>query len=563
MPKDLAGFKAFVMKQYPNMTKSQMEQLDAAIQAKQAEQIAGAGVPLNEVQTDPTLRSIQAQQVASGKYRSPADIKAEQQKKETEHEATGLLESTLRNYQNIPDSERTALGAKAAVPFLNKFLAPNATEYEAGLKGEAPALAKVFGGQGSGLRITQAEINSWVPYLPSVHKTEEQNRADVLKLNTILEGRFGKGNGLDPALMQQFGVGGNNSQGAKLQATTGNSDNPINGALNFLLGGAKNVAQDINAGVVANMTAPTRQRTADQAIQTAQSLEEQSLRESNPQKAALLHQQSQALLGEISRNAQSVAQTFSPDVKQNPLTRGAVAGAQVAGAAELGLWAAELVPELMNGGWGALSAVGNKTILELAGDIVNGAKSVSPRSGTLNKAVRYLTTTKGKTAKAMSEAASNATEDLNWENVVKTATEFVSNKGKPAQRALQDVLAEESPASIASPRTLSGTQGLEMRQGLGNQLPSNYFSNELAKVMSGGKSVPRNEAVNALRYAVSQELKRVAPDIKNADEMYSLISKLHGDVPTWIKRIALLEIAKHSPAKDVPVVGTLLKSIPL
>lgn len=166
-------------------------------------------------------------------------------------DAKSLIQSTLQNYQNVPADQKGQIeGLKSKVPVLNGMIAPQATEYEAGLKGEAPALAKVFGGAGSGLRITQAEINSWAPFFPSVHKTDAQNQADVQKLDTIFKGRFKEG--LDDTYLKEYGLsrdksgkavmaspggmGVNNATGGKEQLNANLPENAMNDVVNMVKG---------------------------------------------------------------------------------------------------------------------------------------------------------------------------------------------------------------------------------------------------------------------------------------------------------------------------------------
>lgn len=82
MAKSLQEFKQFVLQKYPDISKEQLNQLDDFISTQQAREIAGGGVPLEKIQTDPALRAIQAEQVKTGTY------KAEPTKEEIKGENT-------------------------------------------------------------------------------------------------------------------------------------------------------------------------------------------------------------------------------------------------------------------------------------------------------------------------------------------------------------------------------------------------------------------------------------------------------------------------------------------
>ena len=102
------------------------------------------------------------------------------------------------------------------------------------------------------------------------------------------------------------------------------------------LGGAYRTMQDIVAGMIANMTDPIRQKAAQDAFALARSIEEQATNEMDPPKRRQLLLQANTIYDNISRNAQSVADTFSDDVTQNPFLRGLEAGSEIAGAAAIG-----------------------------------------------------------------------------------------------------------------------------------------------------------------------------------------------------------------------------------
>lgn len=111
------------------------------------------------------------------------------------------FQTTLDQYNSIPEDQKGLLKPLAElsrIPVLGALLAPHATEYENAKKGLAATLAStVGGGEGSGLRISQTELDNWSNLLPSPHKTSTQNNIDIKQLNKRLEAKFGPGAGLD------------------------------------------------------------------------------------------------------------------------------------------------------------------------------------------------------------------------------------------------------------------------------------------------------------------------------------------------------------------------------
>lgn len=280
--------------------------------------------------------------------------------------AKSLIQATLQNYENVPADQKGVLeGNKAEVPLAGGILAPQAKEYESGLQGEAPALGKVFGGQGSGLRITQAEINSWMPMFPSIHKTDAQNAADVQKLDTIMKGKFGSG--LDDEYLQSFGLTRdpkgnaqlaghpltqsatpgqpngtqpptpgtptpNESGGLQIANAVGNTIKDVGGkVIDSTLSTAKNDINDIVAGIVAQHGQAGLKSAADTATQ----LETEAAQTKDLNQKKVLLRQANDLRGAISQQAGQEGANFSPDVNANPLERAAVGATQIGGVADV------------------------------------------------------------------------------------------------------------------------------------------------------------------------------------------------------------------------------------
>lgn len=275
--------------------------------------------------------------------------------KSASNTARSLMQSTLQNYQDVPaDQKGIIMGKKADIPIIGGMVAPKGAEYESGLKGEAASLGKVFGGAGSGLRITQPELNSWMPWFPSIHKTDAQNAADVQKLDNVIRGRFGQG--FDDPYLQEFGLArdknghatlasnapaatsttpgqpnGNQSAGLDVANAVGdNIKNGVGGFVKNFLGTAQNDMNDIVAGIVSQHG----QKGLDQADKTASQMEQMAQQTKDPQQKKVLLSQANTLRSAISAQAGQEGKNFSPDVNANPLLRAGVGATQVVTAAD-------------------------------------------------------------------------------------------------------------------------------------------------------------------------------------------------------------------------------------
>lgn len=109
-------------------------------------------------------------------------------------------------------------------------------------------------------------------------------------------------------------------------------NNPI---AKFLIEKGTNVAQDINAGIVGKLTEKTRTRAAQQAFDTAASIESQAANEVDPVRKKSLLQKAASLYKNVSDSASTTRGTYSEDVYQNPAIRGLEGANQIVGAANL------------------------------------------------------------------------------------------------------------------------------------------------------------------------------------------------------------------------------------
>lgn len=121
-------------------------------------------------------------------------------------EALGVTKGTI---QNLLDTFQ-ALPVYDKGPVMGRVAGANPTsqahEYESQRKAMGAALKDIAGaGAGSGVRVTQAELNAWGNLIPAPYKTPDQNKIDIISLDKQLKQKFGEG--LDPQYLKQFGAG--------------------------------------------------------------------------------------------------------------------------------------------------------------------------------------------------------------------------------------------------------------------------------------------------------------------------------------------------------------------
>ena len=99
--------------------------------------------------------------------------------------------------------------------------------------------------------------------------------------------------------------------------------NPI---VNFLLGGAMNVAQDVGTGIRSKMEQPNLQKNE----QMAKQFEDQAYSTNDMEQRKLLLQQANQIRQSISQEAGDISKSFSPDVKGDVASRSFGAASQIA-----------------------------------------------------------------------------------------------------------------------------------------------------------------------------------------------------------------------------------------
>lgn len=168
--------------------------VDPKIYNQQKDQAAGIGITADQFDTlyehdytDPT--SIQ--------YNTGAGYANRNALGEVQRQLGALID----RYNSIPEAQKGLFSTSATsqIPYLGDVLAPQAKEYENAVSGLAAQLKELAGGgQGTGLRVTQTELNRWGNLLPSPRKTDQENAYDLQTLDAEIKSAFNSPTGLNP-----------------------------------------------------------------------------------------------------------------------------------------------------------------------------------------------------------------------------------------------------------------------------------------------------------------------------------------------------------------------------
>lgn len=194
------------------------------------------------------------------------------------------------------------------------------------------------------------------------------------------------------------------------------------------------------------------------------------------------------------------------------------------------------------------------------GDVAGGAL-LEPLMTLLGVKNSGILSKKG-TNKLIENAANDATNEgikVNWNDVQQEIRDTVTGKlgnTSDVKKALNTLIAEKTPAQVGEP-SLNPNDLLTWRRqvaarGAGKGVLQNFLK---------GSDI-EDKVSSIARAVITRNLKGLAPDITTPDKVYSAYAKLHGDAPTWIKRILVGLVAKHV-GKNLPGVGGLLNDIPL
>jgi len=214
-----------------------------------------------------------------------------------------------------------------------------------------------------------------------------------------------------------------------------------------------------------------------------------------------------------------------------------------------------------------LLTIGGQKVMNKAGEILDPVVS---KGGEAIKTIKNIirSPSYSKTNKLIEEAAEEGTKagkNVNW-SVIKDKIEerlFGNSekgiKGKvldtpEIRKAYGEFIAEQTPA-LNIPHTgkipTGSTQPIldpndllaGRRQIIETYGDKGFFGNLLESLTGKGKSSADKLVGEHARSVMTEELKKLVPNIKDPDALYSFYKKMHGDVPTWAKRIVISKIA--------------------
>jgi hypothetical protein len=127
------------------------------------------------------------------------------------------IQATIDNFTSIPvDQKQAALTGQDQVignQRLSNIIAPDAASYENSRNGFSAQLSALAGGgSGSGLRISQTELNRWGNLLPSTKNSDAANAKNIAILDSELRAKFNIPKGLDSNYYPGNGSGVQNPQ---------------------------------------------------------------------------------------------------------------------------------------------------------------------------------------------------------------------------------------------------------------------------------------------------------------------------------------------------------------
>lgn len=177
-----------------------------------------------------------------------AQAKAAQAKTDAYGKVKSSIQNQLDTYKSLPTYDKGQFANVNNIPFIQGLT--QGGEYEKQKQALGATLKEVAGaGGGSGVRITQSELNNWANLLPGIHKSDAQNKQDITLLDKQLKSSFGQG--LDPEYLQQFNaVPGKTpaqsvSSGPSVGGLIKNAGTDIKNNVNGLLGIPANVINTV------------------------------------------------------------------------------------------------------------------------------------------------------------------------------------------------------------------------------------------------------------------------------------------------------------------------------
>jgi hypothetical protein len=249
---------------------------------------------------------------------SPEEKAAQTQQAKDESakkDIVGNLNTVLGIFNNIPGSQKGAVfGKQAKLPVVGGMVAPEAREY-LDQKGSFAMKLKDLMTSGTGIRMTQAEINNWSNLLPSPDKTDKQNQLDIDTLNKLVNSKFGTS--IDPSVIS----------GTPATESIGQRVNDV------VLPRARKVANDVGVGIAQNQSGANESQNG--LLNMLPQLQAAAQKTNDPaEKNRLMTLISQASQ-QTGSNAANQANQYSSDVQKGVVGRSLGAASEIGSTAAL------------------------------------------------------------------------------------------------------------------------------------------------------------------------------------------------------------------------------------
>ena len=471
---------------------------------------------------------------AFGNYTDPNSINYNTASGRTNQSALGDVQrqmgAILDAYNQIPQDQRGVTGkagiavqnpavgltsdpvdyVKSLLEGSNTYLqknAPEAASYLTTKTGLAAQLKDIVGaGSGSGVRVTQTELNNWQNLLPDPTNSDAVNQDHLVQLDNLIKAKFNTPTGLPSQYLPHTNT----------PAPTQGSGNPIidllQGAYNAVgkpvVSQLGNFANDVGVGAAMNAN-PSVQKSMDTGNNMANSYLQQASQTTDPVKKAALLKAASGMSSAVTPLANMVSSSFSPDVNQSNLARGLNTGSNIALLSDLG--ASALTPkETLQGIIDTGKGIGQKSgdILNSIGNVFKGSKTVAPAldSSILDEGAN-LVSEGGATRDALVQTAEKAGKTVDGTNLLTPIKQWATNAiaANPTKSDQINAMLKGAEDTFDG-KVFTPTQA----QGFWDEARNGYtLSSKVGNTVEAGYQ-------RALRDGVRGELETVAPGFNEA-----------------------------------------------
>lgn len=299
-PTNWNAIRTAILQKYPNLSKSQITELDDKIRKRKlTEGVKSGQISLEDVSTVDKELALDLKTQGIGEE-TIEPVEGEDKAK--------VLQSTLTDINTLltsGDISTGRIGSKVERVQSALGLDPSLRDLEQAIDVAAPVIGKNILELD---RLTDEDVRLAKRSLPEPSDTPEEIRRKIERLNGIIVSKYGEEYGID---------------NLPSESEESNLVRPLNNPLvNFFLGGTRNVIQDL----VATPGARAQNKASNELLDNLETQLSQAIEEGDVETIRSLQDQFE----EISKTQSQVAGTFSEGVEGNPLARGVGVGSEVA-----------------------------------------------------------------------------------------------------------------------------------------------------------------------------------------------------------------------------------------